>query len=99
MLMLDRSAARRWGTASPRKAVSSIITLVGLWGRIVIEIIQRAMMKPKRVIAAPWGSTAGQYGLHAEWPPRCSPAAWPRRSASLTALLHELPRFPAGGAA
>src|SRR5450631_3119109 len=99
MLMLDRSAARRCGTVSTSIAVNSNITLVGLRGLSVIEIIQRAMMKPKRIASetvAPRGSIAGQYGPHAESLPRCLPAASPLRSASLTALLHEPPRFRAG---
>src|SRR5271165_2330037 len=101
MLMLDRSAARRCGPANPRKAVSNNKTLVGVLELSVIEVSQRAMMKPKRIAtaaAAPWGSIAGQRGLHGESLPRCSPAARPLRCASLTALLHEPARFPAAGA-
>src|SRR5579863_1598778 len=101
MLMLDRSAAKRWGPANPSKAVSSNKTLAGNLELSVIEVIQRAMMKPKRTAtaaAAPRGSIARQYGLRAESLPRRLPAVRLQRCAGLTALLHEPPRFPAAGA-
>src|ERR1700691_3562247 len=79
--------------------------------RIVVEqsfigVIQRAMKLRKpiaTVVAAQQESIAAQCGLHAQSrsvvSPRGSPGVQPLLCASLTALLHEPPRFPAVGGA
>ena len=108
ILIVDRSAAERCGPAITTSS-DRIRTLA--WEQSFIGVIQRAMVKPKQIAtaaAALRGSVATQSGRHALWQSALSPSlltsslltssnAQPR--ASLTALLHELPRFRAAGAA